>query len=60
MKIDSSMETSLVFKREIVNATGENQSVLKDLLKDAKQEKITNFFNHSPSMILIINIVKKS
>lgn len=42
MKIEKSMERSLIFKRQIA-ATAEYQSELK-LLKNAKQEKITNFF----------------
>ena len=47
-KIDPSMNVSLVFKREIVNATAEYQSELKDLLKAAKQEKITKFSKPMP------------
>ena len=41
MKIDPSMEGSLIFKMQIANATAEYQSELKELLKTAKQEKIT-------------------
>lgn len=48
MKIDPSMERSLIFKRQIANATAEYQSELKELLKNAKQEKITKFFKPLP------------
>lgn len=48
MKIDPSMERSLIFKRQIANATAEYQSELKELLKTAKQEKITKFFEPLP------------
>lgn len=48
MKIDPSMERSLIFKRQIANATAEYQSELKKLLKIAKQEKITKFFKPLP------------
>ena len=48
MKIDPSMEQSLIFKKQIVNATVEYQSELKELLKTAKQEKITKFFKPLP------------
>lgn len=48
MKIDPSMERSLIFKRQIANATAEYQSELKELLKTAKQEKITKFFKPLP------------
>ena len=44
MKIDPSMERSLIFKRKITNATAEYQSELKELLKTAMQKKITKFF----------------
>ena len=42
------MEQSLIFKRHIANATAEYQSELKELLKAAKQEKITKFFKLLP------------
>ena len=48
MKIDPSMERSLIFKRQIASATAEYQSELKELLKTAKQEKITKFFKPLP------------
>lgn len=48
MQIDQSMERSLIFKRQILNATAEYQSEFKDLLKAAKQEKITKFFKPLP------------
>uniref|UniRef100_A0A2A4JVK0 HTH CENPB-type domain-containing protein n=1 Tax=Heliothis virescens TaxID=7102 RepID=A0A2A4JVK0_HELVI len=48
MKIDPSMERSLIFKRKIANATAEYQSELKELLKTAKQEKNTKFFKPLP------------
>lgn len=48
MKIDPSMERSLIFKRQIANATAEYQSELKELLKTTKQEKITTFFKPLP------------
>jgi hypothetical protein len=48
MKIDPSMERSLIFKRQIANATAEYQSELKELLKTAKQEKIIKFFKPLP------------
>ncbi|KAL9927345.1 tigger transposable element-derived protein 1-like [Glossina fuscipes fuscipes] len=41
MNIDPSMERNLTFKRQIANATAVYQSELKELLKTAKQEKIT-------------------
>ena len=44
MKIDPSMERSLILKRQIASATAEYQSKLKELLRTAKQEKITKFF----------------
>lgn len=50
IKIDPSMERSLIFKRKIVNATAEYQSELKDLIKSAKQEKITKFFKPLPKL----------
>ena len=43
-KIDPSMEQSLIFQRQIANATAEYQSELKEHLKTAKREKITKFF----------------
>lgn len=48
MNIDPSMERSLIFKRQIDNATAAYQSELKELLKTAKQEKITKFFKPLP------------
>ena len=42
------MERSLIFKRQIDNATAAYQSELKELLKTAKQEKITKFFKPLP------------
>jgi hypothetical protein len=48
MKIDPSMERSLIFKRLIANASAEYQSELKELLKTARQEKITKFFKPLP------------
>ena len=48
MKIDPSMEGSLIFKMQIANSTAEYQSELKELLKTAKQEKITKFFKPLP------------
>lgn len=48
IKIDPSMDRSLLFKRKIDQATAEYQSELQDLLKDAKQEKITKFFKPLP------------
>ena len=45
---DPSMERSLIFKRQIDNATAAYQSELKELLKTAKQEKITKFFKPLP------------
>ena len=47
---DPSMERSLIFKRQIANATAEDQSELKELLKTAKQEKITKFFKPLPKL----------
>lgn len=44
INVDPSMERSLIFKRQILNATAGYQSELKQLLKAAKQEKITKFF----------------
>ena len=38
------MERSLICNRQIANATADYQSELKELLKTAKQEKITKFF----------------
>ncbi len=48
MNIDPYMERSLIFKRQIANATAVYQSKLKELLKTAKQEKITEFFKPLP------------
>lgn len=48
VNIDPSMERSLNFKRQIANATAEYQSELSELLKTAKQEKITKFFKPLP------------
>ena len=48
VKIDPSMEQSLIFKRQIANATAEYESELKELLKTAKQEKTTKFFKPLP------------
>ena len=48
MKIDPSMEQSLIFKRQITSATAKYQSELKEFLKIAKQEKITKFFKPLP------------
>ena len=48
MNIDPSMERSLIFKRQIDNATAAYQSELKELLKTAKQEKIIKFFKPLP------------
>ncbi|GBP80084.1 Tigger transposable element-derived protein 1 [Eumeta japonica] len=48
MNIDPSMERSLIFKRQIANATTVYQSELKELLKTVKQEKITKFFKPLP------------
>ena len=60
IKIDPSMERSLVFKRKIDHATAEYQSQLKDLLKAAKQEKITKFFKPLPKHDnSSVNFVKK-
>ena len=48
MKIDATMERSLIFKRQIDNVIAEYQSELKELSKTANQEKITKFFNPLP------------
>ena len=48
MKINPSMEWSLIFKRQIASATAEYQSELKEHLNTAKQEKITKFFKPLP------------
>lgn len=48
MNIDPSTERSLIFKRQIASATAAYQSELKELLKTAKQEKITKFFKPLP------------
>ncbi|CAH0721938.1 unnamed protein product, partial [Brenthis ino] len=39
IKVDPSMERSLIFKKQIANATVKYKSELKDLLNTAKQEK---------------------
>ncbi|KAL9876647.1 tigger transposable element-derived protein 1-like [Glossina fuscipes fuscipes] len=44
MNIDTSMERSLIFNRQIANATAAYQSELKKLLKTVKQKKLTKFF----------------
>lgn len=49
IKIDPSMKRSLVFKRQIVNATAKYQTELQDLLKAPKQEKITEFLKPLPT-----------
>ena len=48
MKIDPSMERSLIFGSQIANTTAEYQSELKELLKTAKYEKIAKFFEPLP------------
>lgn len=48
VNIDPSMERSLIFKRQIIDATAQYQSEFNDLLKAAKQEKITKFFKPLP------------
>ena len=48
MKIDPSMERSLIFKRQIASVTAEYRSELRELLKTAKQEKNTKFFKPLP------------
>jgi len=42
------MERSLIFKRQIADVTAAYQAGLKELLKTAKQEKITKFFKPLP------------
>ena len=54
MKVDPSMERSLIFMRHISNATAEYQSELKELLKTVKQEKVTKFFKPLPKPEKII------
>uniref|UniRef100_A0A1A9UGE9 DDE-1 domain-containing protein n=1 Tax=Glossina austeni TaxID=7395 RepID=A0A1A9UGE9_GLOAU len=48
MNIDPFLERSLIFKREIANATAAYQSKLKELLKTAKQEQIKKFCKPLP------------
>ena len=50
MKIDPSMERSLIFKRHIASVTAEYQSELKELLNTAKQEKVTKLFKSLPKL----------
>ena len=56
MKIYPSMERSLIFKRQIANATAEYQSDLKELLKTAKPEKkILSSLNYCLNLKIICN-----
>ena len=48
MKIEPSMERSLIFQKQIANSTAEYQSGLKKLLKTVKQENITEYFKQLP------------
>ncbi|XP_026470953.1 tigger transposable element-derived protein 1-like [Ctenocephalides felis] len=48
VNIDPSMERSLIFKKQIANATALYHSELKVLLQTVKQDKITKFFKPLP------------
>ena len=55
MKIDPSMERSLIFKRQIANATAEYQSELMELLKLPSKKKLLNSINHCLNLKIICN-----
>lgn len=56
MKIDKSMEKSLIFKKQILNGTVVYQSEFPYFLRAAKQGKILNYLNCCLKLTITIDL----